>query len=217
MRNSTSREVVILLHGLGRSSFSMLKLKRALRFDYHVINQNYPSQKYRIAVLAEKFIAPLVAKHAEASKIHFVTHSLGGILVRQYCQQYQPANLGNTVMLGPPNHGSELVNFFQSLKIYRKLNGPAGLELSTDQASVPNVLGEVNFHAGVIAGNRSVNPLYSLMIDGPDDGKVSVESSKVDGMTDHIVLPVTHTFMMRDKTVIKQVKHFLKHSKFLHN
>jgi triacylglycerol esterase/lipase EstA (alpha/beta hydrolase family) len=212
--NTEQREVVILLHGLGRRAFAMRRLQKALSDDYLVVNESYPSHRYSIVDLAEIAITPIVKRFHNVPKIHFVTHSLGGILVRQYCHRHRLKNLGRTVMLGPPNQGSELADFFKRLKLYRVLNGPAGLELGTDPQSIPLQLGSVDFEVGVIAGNKSFSPLYSRLIDGENDGKVSVESSKVEGMKDHIVMPVTHTFMMQNTVVIKQVKHYLSTGKF---
>ena len=204
-----SKEVVIVLHGLGRSALAMLRVQHHLRNHYTVVNQSYPSQKHPIARLAEMAIRPAVEAHADAPAIHFVTHSMGGILVRQYLEANDIPNLGRTVMLGPPNGGSELVDFFRKLKLYRMLNGPAGQQLGTEAASVPNSLGAVQFPVGVIAGDRSLSPLYSKLIEGDDDGKVSVARSKVEGMVDHLVMPVSHTFMMLSKDVLDQVAYFL--------
>jgi pimeloyl-ACP methyl ester carboxylesterase len=212
-------ECVILLHGLGRSRFSLLKLEVLLSKEYQVINKTYPSRKHTIEELAKIAIEPVLnSDSAHYSKIHFVTHSLGGILVRQYLSQHSIKNLGNVVMLGPPNQGSELVDFFQRSpalsRLYRAINGPAGTQLGTDRYSRPIELGSVDFKLGVIAGSKNRNPIFSRILPGDSDGKVSVSSSKVDGMTEHLVLPVDHTFMMLDEQVIKQIEHFLIYSKF---
>lgn len=194
----------------------MRRLQRHLRREYLVENRSYPSQRYPIAKLADIAIEPIIEKHRQADAIHFVTHSLGGILVRHFFSRHQINNLGKTVMLGPPNGGSELVDVFRKLRFYRILNGPAGQELGTDANSVPISLGSVSFEVGVIAGNRSISPLYSMLIKGDDDGKVSVSRSRIEGMSDHIVMPVTHTFMMRNRAVISQIQHYLQHGKFDH-
>ena len=208
-------ECIILLHGLARSSRSMNKMAKALEnTGYLTINVNYPSTKYPIEKLAEEVITKALAACPIEAKIHFVTHSLGGILVRHYLNQHLIKNLGRVVMLGPPNKGSQLVDFLGNLSGFKWINGPAGIQLGTAQQSVPNSLGSVDFELGIIAGTRSINPLLSLMIPKPNDGKVSVESSKVDGMADYIELPVTHSFMMTNKTVIAQVIYFLTHGIF---
>lgn len=216
---SRKDECVILLHGLGRSRFSLFKLEVLLSKQYHVINKTYPSRKHTIEELAKIAIEPVVNDDSKQySKIHFVTHSLGGILVRQYLSQHRIENLGNVVMLGPPNQGSELVDFFQRSpalsRLFRAINGPAGTQLGTDRDSRPIELGSVDFRLGVIAGSKNRNPVFSRILPGESDGKVSVSSSKVEGMTEHLVLPVDHTFMMLNEQVIKQIEYFLEHSKF---
>lgn len=211
-------ECIIVLHGLGRTSFAMRPLANALQADYKVVNQGYPSRKHRIETLADMAIKPALEQCPSASKIHFVTHSMGGILVRQFLASNRIEQLGHVVMLGPPNQGSELVDYLQSTTVNRWLfnngNGPAGAQLGTDENSLPRRLGKVDFSLGVIAGNVSFSPLFSRTLKGEDDGKVSVEHSKVEGMSDHIVMPTSHTFMMRNTAVIAQTKHYLKHGRF---
>jgi hypothetical protein len=117
-------------------------------------------------------------------------------------------------MLGPPNKGSEVVDRIGGWGLFRFLNGPAGNELGTNDRSVPNRLGRVAFELGVIAGDRSINWINSLMIPGPDDGKVSVERTRVDGMREHIVLHTTHPFMMRNRNVLRCTLNFLRSGVF---
>ncbi|MBF7072568.1 alpha/beta fold hydrolase [Glaciecola sp. MH2013] len=208
-------EAVILLHGLARSASSMAKLEGALSDNgYEVLNIDYPSTKHDIEALADLAIAEPVARLQHKSSIHFVTHSMGGILVRHFLHENTLPNLGKVVMLGPPNHGSEVVDKLHKLPGFKTVNGPAGLQLATNDQSVPNQLGPADFELGIIAGSRSINLILSTLIPQPNDGKVSVESSKVDGMNDHLTLPVTHTFMMRNKEVIEQVLGFLQNGEF---
>jgi hypothetical protein len=210
-------ECVVLLHGLARTSDSMAPIEEELsRNGYQVANVNYASRHKPIEQLAPAVIRQGLNSCADASVVHFVTHSLGGILVRQYLANQNIQQLGYVVMLAPPNQGSEVVDHWQDIPGYKSLNGPAGLQLGTGSQSIPKQLGPVLFPLGVIAGNRTINPLLSLSLANPDDGKVSVENTKVDGMADFIEVPHTHTFIMRSEGVIKQILHFLKHGRFQH-
>src|SRR5262249_39286293 len=141
----------------------------------------YPSRRFSVQQLADSTLPAIVSEAGSnrVGKIHFVTHSLGGILLRQYLADHSVENLGRVVMLGPPNHGSEVVDHLDHLAPGRWVLGPAGRELGTGPEDPPNQLGPVAFDCGVIAGDRSHNFLFSLWLPGPDDGKVSVESTKV--------------------------------------
>ncbi len=209
---------VILLHGLARTHFSMLPMQHALSAaGYCVINVDYPSRQLPIEALAFLVIErglQASRKQCDCKTIHFVTHSLGGILVRQYLSQHEIKRLGRVVMLAPPNQGTEAVDFLRKVPGYSLLNGPAGLQLGTSPQDVPRKLGAVDFELGVIAGKVSLNPLLSAMIPSPDDGKVSVQNTRVEGMRDFIILPLNHTFIMRSKEAHRQTLHFLRHGQF---
>ncbi|MEM6710231.1 MAG: alpha/beta fold hydrolase [Pseudomonadota bacterium] len=210
-------ECVVLLHGLARTASSMVPIERALTAaGYRVANVEYPSRTAPIEVLAPLAVDQGLdsCRQDAAPTVHFVTHSLGGILVRQYLRHRTIDNLGRVVMLAPPNQGSEVVDNWRSVPGFGALNGPAGLQLGTDAGSVPRSLGPVTYPVGIIAGNRTLNPLLSLSLPNPDDGKVSVERTKVDGMLDFLIVPHTHTFIMRSTAVIHQIKHFLVHGSF---
>ena len=212
---------IILLHGLARTRLSMQVMEFMLKqHGYYVANINYPSRRLPIAELASLAIDEGLRKCRpnKPDTIHFVTHSLGGILVRQYIQQHDIPELKRVVMLGPPNQGSEIVDKLKHLSVYKLVNGPAGEELGTSEQDVPKKLGPVqHFELGVIAGRKSFNPLFSNLIPGIDDGKVSVESTKIYGMKDFITLPITHTFMMLNRETIHQTIYFLQHGQFDHS
>lgn len=214
--NMPTTECVILLHGLARSAHSMDKMaERLTEQGYKVLNIDYPSRAYPIEQLAEKTIAEALTK-CEGMPVSFVTHSMGGILVRQFLSNHSIKNLNKVVMLGPPNKGTEIVDKLGNMPGFHLVNGDAGMQLGTGALSVPNQLGKANFDVGIIAGTQSINLLLSSLIPDTDDGKVSVESTKVEGMNDHIEMPTTHVFMMRNDAVIEQVINYLKQGKFEH-
>lgn len=211
-----ARETVVLLHGLGRTADSMKPVERRLRrAGYDVVNVAYPSRRLAIAALARDHLAPVIAAHQAAPKLHFVTHSMGGILLRCHLRDHRVPNLGRVVMLAPPNAGSEVADRLRDTWFYRALNGPAGRQLGT--AGLPGELGPWPEHAGalgIIAGNRSFNPLFSSWIDGPDDGKVSVARARLAGMRDFLVVPYSHTWLMRRAAVLGQIEAFLRDGRF---
>jgi len=210
-------ECVVLLHGLARTSGSLGEMERKLdQAGFLVVNEGYPSRDHPVEQLAQQAVTEGLSACSSqgASRIHFVTHSLGSILVRYYFQEQSDSRLGRVVMLGPPNQGAELVDALAEFPVFGILNGPSGLQLGTSEAGIIDSLGPVNFELGVIAGNQAVNPFFAALIPGPDDGKVSVDSTRVDGMKGHIVMPVTHTWMMFNNEVIEQVVGFLKTGRF---
>lgn len=215
----SAQEEVILLHGLCRTSASMVKMERALTdAGYKVRNVDYPSRSAMVEKLADDAIGKAVGdcQRDGATKIDFVTHSLGGILVRSYLARHEIQNLGRVVMLAPPNQGSEIVDKLGWLFLFKWINGPAGNELGTGKNSTPNRLGPANFPVGIIAGDRSINWINSLLIPGSDDGKVSVERTKLAGMSDHIVIHATHPFIMKNREAIRQTIQFLRTGNFDH-
>src|SRR5947208_8700095 len=189
-------DYVILLHGLGRTPLSMKRIEWTLqKQNYCVINVRYPSTRVSIPDAANHWLDDVLENQItdHTAKIHFVAHSLGGIVLRQYLTDHEIPNLGRVVMLAPPNHGSELADRLRNNCLYRLATGPAGQQLGTSESSVPSQLGPVDFELGVIAGDRSLNPLFSSWISGPDDGKVSVRSARMPGI-EFLLIHRSHTW-----------------------
>lgn len=211
-------DCVVLLHGLARTAMSMNPMERALIEEgFETANIDYPSRDFTVEELADIAIPQgLNACRTKGSvgQIHFVAHSLGGILLRQYLSKQGISELGRVVMLGPPNQGSAAVDELRDVPGFDWLNGPAGLQLGKGEESVPLKLGPAAFELGVIAGNRSIDPITSSVLENPDDGRVSVDDTKLDGMADFIVVEHSHAFMMRMRRPIELTIRFLKNGSF---
>ena len=211
--------VVVVLHGLARSASSMSRLAGSLESaGYRVCNISYPSRKHSVEKLTNEFVAADVrtCTSRSAQPVHFVTHSLGGIVVRQLAVSAPDINIGRVVMLSPPNHGSEVVDKLGGLFLFQLINGPAGQQLGTGSLSLPRSLGAPTFDLGIITGKRSVNPILSVLIPGTDDGKVSLESARLVGMKDFLVVSSSHPFIMNNREAIAQTINFLRDGAFAH-
>jgi pimeloyl-ACP methyl ester carboxylesterase len=210
------KDGIVLLHGIFRTHRSMGRLARFLeRNGFAVLNLGYPSTKYPIEMLVD-IVHPRIENFTESitGQLHFVSYSMGGLLMRAYLCKYRPSHLGRVVMIGTPNKGSEVADFLKSMKLYRWLYGPAGQQLITDQAAFAHCLGKVDYELGVIAGNRPIDPISSRIIGKPNDGKVSIDSTMLEGMKDHIVIPSSHTFFPSNKATWHQVLLFFRNGEF---
>jgi pimeloyl-ACP methyl ester carboxylesterase len=214
---SNDQDQIILLHGMYRSAVAMQPLERYFQTQgYQVTSISYPSTKYDIETLVRDYLHPAVqsAQRKSTQKIHFVTHSMGGILVRYYLNNYPLEDLGKVVMIAPPNQGTELAELFSDSSWIATKTGPAKQQHSTQQDSLVNQLGPVNFDVGIIAGNYNSNLLTAWLLPGEDDGVVSVESTKVKNMKDFMIVPEKHFRLRGNQTVLQQAAYFLKHANF---
>jgi triacylglycerol lipase len=210
-----SADCVILLHGLLRSATSMAAMEQELgSAGYRVANVDYPSRAYTVGELAPMAVEAGLATCGEEAPVHFVTHSMGGILVRYYLWQHALPTLGRVVMLAPPNQGSEVVDALGDMPGFRLMNGPAGMQLGTGPDGIPAQLPPVDYPVGIIAGTCSINLLLSRFLPNPDDGKVSVQRTKVEGMTDFIEVSYSHPLIMQRREVMDQVSAFLSSGHF---
>jgi pimeloyl-ACP methyl ester carboxylesterase len=215
---SSANECVVLLHGLNRSWRAMRPMAEALQeAGFATANVDYPSQSGTIEEIAPVAVGLGLHECREtgASRIHFVTHSLGGILLRYQNKHDRIPDLGRVVMLGPPNQGSEIIDKTRDWPGFEMISGDAGAELGTDANGMPALLGPVDFELGVIAGTGTINVFASAMLPNPDDGKVSVASTKVDGMDDFLIVGNSHRYLTRSDVVIRNTESFLRNGWFL--
>ncbi len=212
-------DYIVVLHGIARTWRSMRTLVKYFKErGYPVLNVGYPSTRLPLESLVQHIRNQVAAfNQDENRKIHFIGYSLGGLLARGLLHLYRPANLGRVVQLAPPNQGSEVADFWKNFFLFRWIFGPAGQDLGTNEKEFARILGPVDYELGVIAGNRSWDPISSAMIEGADDGKVSVQSTRVKGLTDHIVIPASHTFIIYKKEAFEQALHFITTGKFKHH
>lgn len=211
---AASTEYVILLHGLGRTRFSMGPMARYLTSKgYQTVNLDYPSTQIPIETIAEEHLAPVVASCIDrgALKIHFLTHSMGGIVLRYFLERHALPEGSRAVMLSPPNHGSELADLLKKYRLFRWLLGPAAQEIGAGPDSLPNNMRvSPGIDVGIIIGDKGLAPLFGPIFPGANDGKVTIESAKLAGMKAFKVIPSGHTFIMNRKDVMAAADHFYK-------
>ncbi len=208
---------VILLHGMARSARSMKPLASDLcRAGYRVRNQAYPTRPHDVDELSRRYVAPAIDACRDGTPIHVVTHSLGGILIRAYLQNHALPPGSRVVMLAPPNQGSEVADHVRGWPLYRWWMGRVGQQLGTGPDAIVHRLGRIDAELGVIAANRSLQPWFSRLLPGPDDGAVAVSSTRLPEMRDFIVIDTSHSLLMFNRQVRHQVLQFIRKGRFEH-
>ena len=209
-------DAVAVLHGIFQPAFTMRPLCRHLAGEgYSVINVDYPSTAHPIEELAE-IVADRIDAHAATvdGRLHLVGYSMGGLVIRAFLRDRVPVNLGKVVMIGTPNHGSEVADFLRSFPPFRYLYGPAGQQLITDQKEFASIFADEGLDLGIIAGDSAFNPLLRHIFGKPSDGRVSVESTRLDCAADHLVVHSNHTMLPHNAVVWKQTASFLRQGRF---
>lgn len=207
-------EAVVLVHGLGRSPSSMLILSQRLAWaGYRVTIAEYAS-------LSATFAEQLGTLHdiveeccADASRVHFVGHSLGALVIRGHLAEHRPDSLGRVVLLAPPNQGSLFVDWLVEMDLASDVLGPVGRTLGTDTTDLPATLPHPDYEVGIIAGSRSTQPIGPPAIPGPDDGIVSIEQARI-GDVPMLVLPRSHAFIANSRHTANAVIRFLRTGRF---
>lgn len=214
---SQAEDCVVMLHGLASSPviFKPLELVLDLQPELRVHNQGYNSYEAPISELSNSVLRNAVegCNIQESEQIHFVTHSMGGILLRAYLAENNINHLGRVVMIAPPNQGSGIVDLLDKYKMSGVL-GPAGKQLSTDIDNILNNLPEVDMELGIIAGTREKQWILGRFLPEGDDGKVSVENTKLQTMDDFIQVEAGHTALLMKKKTIEQTIQFLRYGYF---
>ncbi len=211
------KQLVILLHGMGRTRFSMYSLEKYFkRQGYQVLNESYDSRSKPIEVIAEEHIGQLLQSIniSDVEAVHFVTHSLGGIMLRHYLSHHKVEKLGRIVMIAPPNQGSEVAELYRDKLWYKLATGKPGQQLYINNNPLLEQLKPVPADVGIMIGTKSSDPWFNHAFAGPHDGKVSVESAQLPEMKDFITVKHGHTFIMNNKKVQQQIEHFLQHGVF---
>jgi pimeloyl-ACP methyl ester carboxylesterase len=193
----------------------MAGLARHLRrAGYDVYNVDYPSSRHSLPELAG-IVRPSVAKFAASvDRVHFVGFSMGGLLIRTLLASERPENLGRVVMIGTPNGGSEVADLLRDFAPYRRIFGPAGQQLVTEQSEFDHIFAPPDFEVGVIAGASISGPISARMFGAPNDGKVSVASTVLPNCADHIVLARSHTFLPLSRRAWLETEVFLRAGRF---
>ena len=216
----SNKQCVVLVHGLWRSGWAMRSIANDLNdFAYQTVSISYPSTSMNIPEIAANYLPPAIeeCEQGGAEQIHFVSHSMGGIVVRQYLQNNHLPLGSKVVMLSPPNQGSELSEKFGDASWYQHIVGPAGASLSKKEGGIISRLKAVKEPVGIIAAYRGWSVWPSAWLPEPNDGTVSVESMKLAEMNDFVLINDGHAMMRFNMDIHQQIRYFLAKGEFYHS
>lgn len=210
-----AKDTVILIHGFIGAPSDLGDIEQRLNEEgYQTLNMKYDSRSGTIEALADEVFERALSAVPIDRKVSIVTHSMGGLLARSYLERHSIPSLERMVMIAPPNHGSEVAGELSQYSLYREFSGPSGVELGALQLT-PRKIG--NYELGIIAGTASVNPIFSPILPGPDDGYVALESTWLLGMNDFITIPSSHGLITGNASTIEEIVHFLNTGQFDHS
>jgi len=214
---SYAEDCVILLHGLASHPLAMKPIELAIDIqpEFRVVNQGYNSYSANIQTIADRVIPEAIAKCElkDSEEISFVTHSMGGLLIRTYLASSEVDALKSVVMIAPPNQGSEIVDWLQQRSPLVFVLGPAGSQLGTDDDALPANLPPPDFVLGVIAGTQSSSFFWKDQLLEKNDGKVSTQSAKIKGLAAvgaYYEVEARHSELLFERETLEQVLSFLR-------
>jgi triacylglycerol lipase len=210
VKRGSGDELVICLHGLWRSKWAMEPLaKQCVNSGFSCINLPYPSFRNTLEQMVER-LDLLIQKEAENfSKIHLLTHSLGGVIVRRYLDTCSHEKCSKVLMVAPPLQGSMIVDWLGKSPLRRVL-GPAGEFLSTAQMAGECQTISQDVESAVIMGDRVKIPILHHIIEGASDGIIRVQAGKIEGLNHFKVVHADHTFITSDPEVLAAADRFLR-------
>jgi pimeloyl-ACP methyl ester carboxylesterase len=173
----------------------------------------YPSTQVPLEQAAA-YLKSVMDSLTDVTKISFVVHSMGGIVVRRYLKDQRDPRLHRMVMMGTPNGGAELADMLKRNLLFKAIYGPAGQELISDPLGPIKSLPTPDFEFGIVVGGKGDDKGFNRLLPGDDDGTVTVASARLPGAADFLRIPKIHAFLMSDATVISAVQHFLEHGRF---
>lgn len=207
-------EIVFLLHGLMRNNQDMMLLqKEFVKRGYKTCNWSYASNRFSIKELGKQ-LKELIDK-TPMTTIHFVGHSMGGIVIRSYMDQFKPTNVGRVVMIGTPNSGASIASLFSDYELFKKSFGPAAIELASDsQKGLAQPADFPNTEFAVIAGGTGTKYGMNPLIKGDNDGLVATEEAKLKGAKCFTIVPLHHMIIHLEKSTIQKTANFIEFGSF---